>query len=80
MRFRLSIILKFTLLVVSFGVLYEVEAKSAEAGHATVSRKGKGVIDDLGDGDRIFSITSVTLLLLTLFVLPHVPQQRLTPQ
>ena len=57
MRFRPSIILTITLLVLSMGLFYEAEAKTIEAGHATVSWKGKGVIEDLGDGGRVFSGT-----------------------
>ena len=40
MRFRPSIILTITLLVLSMGLFYEAEAKTIEAGHATVSWKG----------------------------------------
>jgi hypothetical protein len=54
-RVRPSIILTITLLVLSMGFFYEAEAKPIEAGHATVSWKGKGMIDDLGEGDRVFS-------------------------
>ena len=54
MRFRQSIILTVTLLVMSMGFFCGAEAKTIEAGHATVSWTGQGVIDDLGDGDRIF--------------------------
>ena len=53
MRFRQSIILTVTLLVVSLGLFGRAEATTIEAGHATVSWTGQGVIDDLGDGDRI---------------------------
>ena len=55
MRFRLSIIPAVTLLVMSIGLFCGAEAKTIEAGHATVSWKGKGVIEDLGDGNRAFS-------------------------
>src|SRR5262245_46090784 len=48
MRFRPSIILTITLLILSMGLFCEAEAKTIDAGHATVSWKGKGVIDDLG--------------------------------
>jgi hypothetical protein len=50
MRFRPSIIPIITLLVMSIELFCRVEAKTIEAGHATVSWKGQGVIDDLGDG------------------------------
>ena len=55
MRFRPSVILTTTLLVLSMGLFYNTEAKTVDAGHATASWKGKGVIEDLGDGDRVFS-------------------------
>src|SRR5205085_4644092 len=69
MRVRPSIILAITLLVLSMGVFYEAEAKTVEAGHATVSWKGKGVIDDLGDGDRVFSGTLTGIILVK-----HLPE------
>ena len=46
MRFRPSIILTITLLVLSVGLFYEAEAKTIEAGHATVSWKGKRTLAD----------------------------------
>jgi hypothetical protein len=55
MRLRPSIIVPLTLLVLSMGLFSEAEAKTIDAGDAIVSWKGKGVIDDLGDGDRVFS-------------------------
>jgi hypothetical protein len=64
MRFRPSIILTITLLVLSMGLFYEAEAKTIEAGHATVSWKGKGVIDDLGEGDKVFSGTLTGTILV----------------
>ena len=69
MRFRPSIILTIILLVMSMGLFYEAEAKTIEAGHATVSWKGKGVIDDLGDGERVFSGTLTGTLLVK-----HLPE------
>ena len=54
MQFRQSIILTVTLLVMTLGLFCGAEAKTIEAGHATMSWTGQGVIDDLGDGDRIF--------------------------
>ena len=69
MRFRPSIILTITLLVLSMGLFYEAEAKTIEAGHATVSWKGKGVIDDLGDGDKVFSGTLTGTILVK-----HLPE------
>jgi len=51
MRLRQSIIPTVTLLVMSMGLFSRAEAKTIEAGHATVSWKGMGVFDDLlGDG------------------------------
>ena len=55
MQFRQSIISTVALLVMSLGIFCGAEAKTIEAGHATVSWKGQGVIEDLGDGERIFS-------------------------
>jgi hypothetical protein len=55
MQFRQSIILTVALLVMSIGLFCGAEAKTIEAGHATVSWTGEGVIDDLRDGERIFS-------------------------
>ena len=69
MRFRPSIILVITFLVLSLGLFYEAEAKTIEAGHATVSWKGKGVIDDLGDGDKVFSGTIAGTILVK-----HIPE------
>jgi hypothetical protein len=54
MRFRHSIVLMVTFLVMSTGLFCGAEAKTIEAGHGTVSWTGQGVIDDLGDGERIF--------------------------
>jgi hypothetical protein len=69
MRFRPSIILTITLFVLSMGVFYEAEAKTIEAGHATVSWKGKGVIEDLGNGDKVFSGTLTGIILVK-----HLPE------
>ena len=69
MRFRPSIILTITLLILSVGFFYETEAKTIEAGHATVSWKGKGVIEDLGDGGRVFSGTLTGTILVK-----HLPE------
>src|SRR3954454_15621083 len=64
MQFRQSIILTFALLVMSMGLFYGAEATTIDAAHATVSWTGQGVIDDLGDGDRIFrgAITGTMLV------------------
>jgi hypothetical protein len=69
MRFRQSIIPTVTLLVMSMGFFYGTEAKTIEAGHATASWKGKGVIDDLGNGERVFSGTLTGTLLVK-----HLPE------
>jgi hypothetical protein len=69
MRFRPSIILTITLCILSMGLFYEAEAKTIDAGHATVSWKGKGVIDDLGDGDKVFSGTLTGTILVK-----HLPE------
>lgn len=69
MRLRPFIILPITLLVMVVTYFFEAEAKTIDAGHATVSWKGKGMIDDLGDGDRVFSGT----LTGTIFV-KHLPE------
>ena len=69
MRFRQAIILTVTLLIMSMGFFGGAEAKTIEAGHATVSWKGKGVIEDLGDGDRAFSGTITGTLLVK-----HLPE------
>ena len=64
MRFRLSIILTITLFALSMGVFYESEAKTIEAGDATVSWKGTGVIEDLENGDKVFSGTLTGIILM----------------
>jgi len=69
MGFRRSIIPTIFLLVMSMGTFYESEAKTIKAGHATVSWKGQGVIDDLGDGYRAFSGTITGILLVK-----HLPE------
>jgi len=69
MQFSQSIIPAITLLVMSLGLFGWVEAKNIEAGHATVSWKGKGVVEDLGDGDRAFSGTVSGILLVK-----HLPE------
>src|SRR5256885_6891702 len=69
MRFRPYIVAPVTFLVLSVGLFCVAEAKTIEAGHATVSWKGKGVIDDLGDGDRVFSGTLTGTILVK-----HLPE------
>ena len=64
MQFRQSIILTVTLLVMSLGFFCGAEATTIKAGHATVSWTGQGVIDDLGDGDRIFRGTITGAILV----------------
>lgn len=69
MRFRRSIIPTVFLLIMSMGLFYEAEAKTVAAGHATVSWKGKGVIDDLGYGNRVFGGTVTGIILVK-----HLPE------
>ena len=69
MRIKQSIILTIALFVMSMGPFGWAEAKRIEAGHATVSWKGNGVVDDLGDGDRIFSGTMTGTVLVK-----HLPE------
>jgi len=69
MRFRQYIVATVTLLVMSVGLFVGAEATTIDAGHATVSWKGKGVIDDLGDGDRVFSGTLTGIILVK-----HLPE------
>ena len=54
MQFRQSIILTVALLVMSLGLFHRAEATTIDAGHATVSWTGQGVIDDLGMGTESF--------------------------
>ena len=75
MRFRHSIIPMVTFLVVSIGFFCGAEAKTIEAGHATVSWTGQGVIDDLGDGERIFSGTITGSILVQHLPVGSVPAQ-----
>jgi hypothetical protein len=55
MRSGLSISTTIILLIMGMGFFYEAEAKTIDAGHATVSWKGKGVIDDLGMGTEFLA-------------------------
>jgi len=75
MRFSQSIISTVALLVIGTGLFSMAEAKTIEAGHATVSWTGQGVIDDLGNGDRIFRgmITGTMLV-------KHLPDGSAPPQ
>ena len=57
MRFRQFIVPTVTLLVMGVGFFEGAESKTIEAGEATASWNGKGVIDDLEEGDRVFSGT-----------------------
>ena len=56
-KFRQSIIPIVTLLVMLMGLFCGAEAKTVEAGHATLRWTGTDVIDDLGNGDRVLSGT-----------------------
>ena len=69
MRFRQSIIPTVTLLVMSMGLFCVAEATTIQAGHATVSWTGQGIIDNLGDGDRIFRGTITGTILVK-----HLPE------
>jgi hypothetical protein len=53
-------------LVLSIGSFCGAEATTIEAGHATPSWMGQGVIDDLGEGERLFRgpITGTILLMI----------------
>jgi hypothetical protein len=64
MRFRHSILPMVTFLVMSIGLSSGAGATTIEVGHATVSWTGQGVIDNLGDGDRIFSGTITGTILV----------------
>jgi hypothetical protein len=75
MRFRPSIIPMVTLLLMSLGLFCGAEAKSIEAGHATMSWRGQGVIHDLGNGDRIFRSTITGSILVK-----HLPEGSAPPQ
>ncbi len=55
MRFKQCNLWIATLLVVSIGLFNCAEAKTIEAGEATASWNGTGAIQDLGDGDRVFT-------------------------
>ena len=57
MQFRHFINLTITLFSLSMGIFYNAEAATIDAGHATMSWTGQGVIDDLGDGERVFKGT-----------------------
>jgi len=69
MPFSQSIILTVALLVMSQGLFCRAEATTIDGGHATVSWTGQGVIDDMGDGDRVFR-GAITGTLLT----KHLPE------
>jgi hypothetical protein len=75
MRFRQSIIPMVTFLIMSMGFFCGAEAKTIEAGHATVSWTGQGVIDDLGDGERIFSGTITGSILVQHLPVGSAPAQ-----
>ena len=75
MRFRHSIIPMVTFLLMSIGLFCGAEAKTIEAGHATMSWTGQGVIDNLGDGDRIFRGTITGSILVK-----HLPEGSAPPQ
>jgi len=55
MRLTQSIVSIATLVIMSLSLIVVVEAKTIEAGEATASWNGTGVIKDLGDADRVFT-------------------------
>ena len=69
MQFRYFVTSAVILFIMTLGFFSGAEAKTIDAGHATVSWKGKGVIDDLGDGDRVFSGTLTGIILVK-----HLPE------
>jgi hypothetical protein len=69
MQFRYFVTPAVILFIMSLAFFSGAEAKTIDAGHATVSWKGKGVIDDLGDGDRVFSGTLTGIILVK-----HLPE------
>jgi len=69
MRVRPSAVTTIVLLIMGMTFFCDAEAKTIDAGHATVSWKGKGVIDDLGDGERVFSGTLTGTILVK-----HLPE------
>lgn len=64
MRYRQSILPAIILLVVSAGLFGSADAKTVEAGEGTASWNGKGIIEDVGAGERIFrgSITGTMFI------------------
>ena len=75
MRFRHFILPMVTFLLMSIGLFGGAEATTIDAGHATVSWTGQGVIDDLGGGDRIFRGTITGTMLVK-----HLPVGSAPPQ
>jgi hypothetical protein len=69
MRFRHFIVATISSLIIGIGLLCAAEAKTIEAGHATVSWKGKGTVQDLRNGERVFSGTITGTLLVK-----HLPE------
>ena len=74
MRLRQSLILTVALLVMSLGLFCGAEATTIESGHATVSWTGQGIIDDLGDGDRIFRGTITGTMLVKHLLIGSAPK------
>ena len=75
MRFRHSITMMGIFLVLSLSLFWGAEAATIDAGHATVSWTGEGVIDNLGNGDRIFRGTITGAILVK-----HLPVGSAPPQ
>ncbi len=55
MRLTQSIISITTPLIMSLSLIHAAEAKKIEAGEATASWNGTGLIQDIGDGNRVFT-------------------------
>ena len=55
MRFKLYLLPAVTFVIITTGLLNHARAKVIEAGEATASWNGTGMIQDLGDGNRVFT-------------------------
>ena len=75
MQFRHFINLTITLFILSMGIFYNAEAATIDAGHATMSWTGQGVIADLGDGERVFKGT-----ITGQFLVKHLPVGSTPPE
>jgi hypothetical protein len=59
MQWRKNVLVTGALACMSLGCFITAESKTIEAGEATASWNGKGVIHDLGDGEAVFSGTII---------------------